>query len=504
MIPDGLTSCIHWQAESKNLLACLHMRFARRGNRRREFKSKFGVRSGVHLSVHLRSVMRSAESFSREKHLITASVLRAPVALRKEAKSLFSLGSEGKLITSTQTPGSAGEDRNTRAASLWEADTLMQTCACHPSSTHHIFLFQFNCKQVVTLEVCGGGSAKSAADSACESSALQLMRENTEWKMVCNCNSFLFGSFWKPLIQKKKKKTERRRTALTYGWGQDTHSSKRKTFFYPTSIPKGTGVPSSSSLYHHLNISSGETSPWNNFNKADLSQQKVNMSSSQFCRLCLDFYKSHQTRLFSPGAELCSLCNLHSFTIWQNLSLWNHLLRTICLPVIIQPLRLRSLEWEQALKEYFKLMDWNLRRGSAWGVRSCPPPQSAYHVNFNVNMISLNWSAFFWSWFEKKEDLILKFWLKLLTGQTKMDQQWKIQAFLFLKPAQALGLQSLIRSHHDSVTDYTATSAWPSEQGSSIRTLTSPPPLERPFHRQEQDGKGPSVPKPPRTRPTWN
>lgn len=56
----------------------------------------------MHLSTHLRSVMRSGESFSREKHLIIASVLRAPVALRKEAKSLFSRGSEGKLITRHQ------------------------------------------------------------------------------------------------------------------------------------------------------------------------------------------------------------------------------------------------------------------------------------------------------------------------------------------------------------------------------------------------------------------
>lgn len=102
-------------------------------------------------------------------------------------------------------------------------------------------------------------------------------------------------------------------------------------------------------------------------------------------------------------------------------------------------------------------MDQNLHRGSARGVQS-RPPQSAYHVNFNVDMISLNWSVFFWSWFEKKEDLILKFWLKLLTGQTEMEQQWKVQTFLFLNPAQALRLQSLIRSHHDSVTDYTATS----------------------------------------------
>lgn len=203
--------CIHWQTESKNLPACLHMRFARGRNRRREFKSKFGVRSGVHLSVHLRSVMRSAESFSREKHLITASVLRAPVAFRKEVKSLFSQGSEEKLITSTQTPGSTGEDRNTREASLWEADALMQTCACHPLSPHHIFLFQFNCKQVVTLWrflfFCGFCSAKSVADSAYKSSALQLMRENIEmWKIVCNCNSFL-RVFLKPLTKKTKKKS---------------------------------------------------------------------------------------------------------------------------------------------------------------------------------------------------------------------------------------------------------------------------------------------------------
>lgn len=97
MIPDG-----HWQAESKNLRTCLHVRFAHGRNGRTEFKIKFGVRNGVHLSTHLRSVMRSGERFSREKHLIIASVLRAPVALRKEAKSLFSRGSEGKLITRHQ------------------------------------------------------------------------------------------------------------------------------------------------------------------------------------------------------------------------------------------------------------------------------------------------------------------------------------------------------------------------------------------------------------------
>lgn len=152
MIPDGHTRCIHWQAKSKKACAWLHVQFTRRRNRRREFNSKFGVRSWVHLSVHLRSVMRSAKSFSREKHLITASILQAPVAFRKEAKSLFSQGSEGKLITSAQAPGrSTGEDRNTRAASLWEAEALMQTLACHPLSRHHTFVFQFNCKQVVTL-----------------------------------------------------------------------------------------------------------------------------------------------------------------------------------------------------------------------------------------------------------------------------------------------------------------------------------------------------------------
>lgn len=140
-----------------------------------EFKSKFGVRSGVHLSVHLRSVMRSAESFSREKHLITASVLRAPVAFRKEAKSLFSRGSEGKLITSLQTPG-----RDREAPERTEKVTLGVTvggwcahadpCLSSLITASHV-VSQLNCKQAVTrwrfLFFCGGCSAKSAAYSAC-------------------------------------------------------------------------------------------------------------------------------------------------------------------------------------------------------------------------------------------------------------------------------------------------------------------------------------------------
>lgn len=110
VIPDGLNE-LHSLASRKRGLACAVDMFAcalcTPGWREAggEFKSKFGVRSGVHLSVHLRSVMRSAESFSREKHLITASVLRAPVAFEKGAKRLFSKSSEGKLITSAQTPG---------------------------------------------------------------------------------------------------------------------------------------------------------------------------------------------------------------------------------------------------------------------------------------------------------------------------------------------------------------------------------------------------------------
>lgn len=211
MIPDGLTRCIYWQAESKNSCACLHMRFARRRNGRREFKSKFGVRSWVHLSVHLRSVMRSVESFSREKHLITPSALQAPVAFKKEEKSLFSQGSEGKVITTDtrERLGSTGQDRNTQGASLREADALMQTCACHPLSSHHTFVFQFKCKQVVTLWTflffCGGCSAKSAADSAYKSSALQLMRKTLRCEKWFVIVTFLWISFLKSFNPKKKK-----------------------------------------------------------------------------------------------------------------------------------------------------------------------------------------------------------------------------------------------------------------------------------------------------------
>lgn len=138
MIPDGLTSCIHWKAESKNLTACLHVRFACGRNRRREFKSKFGVRNGVHLSVHLRSVMRSAESCSREKNLITASVLRAPVAFRKEAKSLFSQGSEGKLITSAATSGRDREvPERTEIHGRRHCERLMHSCRPVPVTLYH-------------------------------------------------------------------------------------------------------------------------------------------------------------------------------------------------------------------------------------------------------------------------------------------------------------------------------------------------------------------------------
>lgn len=101
--PHGLHSLASRRQKLVRMFA--HTVCTRKKREEREFKSKFRVGSEVHLSVHLRSVMRSAESFSREKHLITASVLRAPVAFRKEAKSLFSRGSEGKLITSAQTPG---------------------------------------------------------------------------------------------------------------------------------------------------------------------------------------------------------------------------------------------------------------------------------------------------------------------------------------------------------------------------------------------------------------
>lgn len=140
--------------KAKNLHECLHVRFARRRNGRREFKSKFGVRSGVHLSVHLGSIMRSAESSSREKHLIAASFLRASVAFRKEAKSLFSRGSEGKPITSAQTPGRNQEvPERTEMHGQRHCDALKQTYACHPLSPHHIFLFQlFN--SCDTVKVC--------------------------------------------------------------------------------------------------------------------------------------------------------------------------------------------------------------------------------------------------------------------------------------------------------------------------------------------------------------
>lgn len=127
------TSCIRWQTESAASpapLTCLHVRFARRAEAGGgEFKSKFGVCSGVHLSVHLRSVMRSAESFSREKHLITASVLRAPVAFEKGAKSLFSKSSEGKLITSAQTPGRDWEvSERTELHGRRHCRRLMRSC----------------------------------------------------------------------------------------------------------------------------------------------------------------------------------------------------------------------------------------------------------------------------------------------------------------------------------------------------------------------------------------
>lgn len=73
--------------------------------------------------------MRSEESFSREKHLITASVLRAPVAFRKEAKSLFSRGSGGKLITSAQTPGRDWEvSERTEIHGRRHCQRLMRSC----------------------------------------------------------------------------------------------------------------------------------------------------------------------------------------------------------------------------------------------------------------------------------------------------------------------------------------------------------------------------------------
>lgn len=155
------TSCIHRQAESAAppvQLTCLHVRFARRAETAGEFKSKFGVRSGVHLSVHLRSVMRSAESFSREKHLITASVLRAPVAFEKGAKSLFSRSSEGKLITSTQTPGRDWEVSERMELHGWHhcqrpTRSCRELCpSAFIATTRPTFSFQFNCKQDLTLQ----------------------------------------------------------------------------------------------------------------------------------------------------------------------------------------------------------------------------------------------------------------------------------------------------------------------------------------------------------------
>lgn len=112
------TSCIRWQTESAASpapLTCLHVRFARRAEAGGgEFKSKFGVCSGVHLSVHLRSVMRSAESFSREKHLITASVLRAPVAFEKGAKACLARALRGNSLPVRRRQGGTGKYRRGR------------------------------------------------------------------------------------------------------------------------------------------------------------------------------------------------------------------------------------------------------------------------------------------------------------------------------------------------------------------------------------------------------
>lgn len=173
MVP---TSCIHWRAERTDSPVqfwahYLDARLRRRRDGRREFKSKFGVRSGVHLSVHLRSVMRSAESFSREKHLITTSVLRAPVAFRKEGKSLFSRGSEGKLITSAQTPG-RGWDVSERTELHGRRHCQRLTRSCRelcPSSfitTSHIPYSALTSTVNTTLQTvlfcCASCSAKSA------------------------------------------------------------------------------------------------------------------------------------------------------------------------------------------------------------------------------------------------------------------------------------------------------------------------------------------------------
>lgn len=140
------------------------------------------------------------------------------------------------------------------------------------------------------------------------------------------------------------------------------------------------------------------------------------MSSLQFCRPCLDFYKTRQTRLFSERAALCLLCN-HSFTIWQNLSLWNLLLSNSCLLVIIQPLRVRSLECEEALKEYFKVMDRNL-------------------CQLKCEHDSMELFFFFWSSFEKKEDLILKAsGGSYLVTRQKWNNSERYKPSFFLKPS---------------------------------------------------------------------
>lgn len=64
--------------------------------------------------MHLKSVMRSVEGFSREEDLMTASVVPPPTPSssgfqKKEPESLFSQGSEGKLITGAQTPERGSE-----------------------------------------------------------------------------------------------------------------------------------------------------------------------------------------------------------------------------------------------------------------------------------------------------------------------------------------------------------------------------------------------------------
>lgn len=79
-------------------------------------------------------------------------------------------------------------------------------------------------------------------------------------------------------------------------------------------------------------------------------------------------------------------------------------------------------------------------------------PQSAYHVNFNVNTIPLNCFVFSGAPLKRRKIKFLNSgWECSLAGNESYKPSLKGK-----KAAQALGLQDLIRSHRDSVTDYTA------------------------------------------------